>query len=177
MVSLLGWACWLGPVFKWVFWVGSLIRWTCWLFSTVRWGLSWILQSSLVGQVCRLCSLAGWCHCLYSTVGQGWGPWSMITPGWVGSQAVFPWLDGSTGLTWCSGRDVGWASWSDVASGCAPKVPGDSGWALQLSKPIGCVLSLFEVTVQAFWLGRTCHCTPQLGGARDCVKQLSRAIC
>lgn len=79
-------------------WLGSAIEWTCWLGFAFKWVAGCILwsggstsgavQSPLVGQDGRLCSLARWYHWLDSVIGWDSRLRSTISPGWVRPQAV-----------------------------------------------------------------------------------------
>lgn len=87
-------------------WLASELGWASWLRRAIGCALqpsraiSRDLKPPVVRWNSRLCSLARLHLCLYFVIGQGYKLGCAITPGWVGSQAVF-WVDGFTSWTIC----------------------------------------------------------------------------
>lgn len=106
-----GWALKLGETADWAP-HSSRARWGGWLCQSGG-TTSWVLQSPLVMWALKLFSLAGWCHWLDSTIGQGYGLSSAIVSGWEESQAELPdWMLLLAGLCIGAGPQAGLCSWT-----------------------------------------------------------------
>lgn len=153
--------CCLEAAVEWACWLASMLRQLYWLHSMFRWGTGWVLQSILIEQGHKLCSVQGY-HCwLDSMIGQGYRLESqLIMVGW--------------GLRLCS--LTRWCHWLDSVfrQGCkqCPKLGRTTDWAPQPGSLL-VVLRCWTVVGQAFWLGGASRSTLQLGGAGGHVLLLS----